>query len=286
MSISINPYASNNYYLNQTQTNKVSSKQDTYAQSLGDMLQLSGSYQTYTDGTPVAYTKDGNDSSSPLSMDDKKNYLTNLQTYLNSANLSSSSSTSDRFMQTLSSMKDSLSSFDPTNATDDQVNNLYQQTVQTVDSARPKHHHHKNDLSSIMNSILASDNSNSVDDMKSLLSTLSDKLSASSTNSTTSTSNATSVSNPSDLKTTLQTILSGTDLSTSSDTQIQDLFSQVLDAIKNSVNQQQGGNDQNSNAVQAESQVFTQPVYPVFNLNPTTSLNTQQSNTTSNQSVE
>lgn len=281
MSISINPYANNGYYVNQPQTKTVSSKENTYTQGFADILELSGSNQMYAgDAFGISY-----DSSETLSTSDKKNYLANLQSYLNSASFSSNAS--DPFNQALSTIKDSLTSFDLTTAADDQVTELFNQTMQTLESIKPKHH--RNELASLVKMALdMSDGSNqgdsvSVDDMKNFLSTLVDQISSSTVNSSDSTSNT------SDLLISFQNILSGTDLSKASDTEIRDMFNKILDAIKSAASQEQDedvNDNNNESGTLSSGKTFIRPFFPLFNLTLPSTTSTQTSDTSGSQVEE
>ncbi|MDP4087187.1 MAG: hypothetical protein Q8934_21735 [Bacillota bacterium] len=275
MSISINPnltsYDLANYLGNTQNTNSNSRAQNS--QFLNDLLNISNVGQTGNNGSLLTqFLPTGNYgptiSEPPLTTDQKKQFLENLQVKVNSADSTSSSNGQERFAAVQSTIKNDLSGFDASTATDDQVSKLFDQVTQTMKSARA-HHHESNS----QNNSNSSNSTLSVDDMKPYISNLIDKLSFSgvdSTDGTDSTDESTGpLLNPQDSS--LGDLLSGFDSANATDDQVQNLFTTVTNLLNNS--QDQGKDDPSLQTSEFPTVLQTSgATLPPFNWKPSTTL--------------
>lgn len=280
VSISINSNL-NNYdyqkYLSETQ-GKVSDKQNTYKDLLNDYLKLSNEgMQQYTGDQSTQFLPTGNYSptgSEPdLTTDQKKAFLTNLQTKLSSTD-PASSTTTDKVAAARSAVKADLTNFNASTASDDQVNSLFKQVTDTFASTHPhrgNHHLHAqnqgNPFSVGTNNVDQTSSNLTVNDMKTFLTNLMDNLSSNSSGNTTSSQN------PLDLSFADQ--LSGFDTSSATDDQIQSLFSQITEALNNSQTQGQDNTSLQQNSIDTGFPPILQAsgaALPPFNWKPTSTL--------------
>lgn len=154
MSLSINNYTSNSTYkTTQSDTSSTvtahhhlhrhsskiaaSGKQET----AGDSLQLSQEMMEYLAGyqntTPVSTETYGSDSGeNALTSDQKKLILADLQARLNGID-AADSGTKTSGTDPLSTVKEELSGFDASSATDQQISDLFDEVAQTLQSSRP-----------------------------------------------------------------------------------------------------------------------------------------------------
>jgi hypothetical protein len=297
MSISINSNL-NNYdyqkYLNATQGN-VSNQQNTYKDLLSDYLKLSNEgMQQYTGDQSTQFLPTGNYSptaSEPdlnLTIDQKKAFLTNLQTKLNGAGSASSpsspasspssaSTTTDQVAAARAAAQADLTNFNASTASDDQVNSLFKQVTDTFASAHPhrgKHHMHAqnqaNPLSLGTNNVDQTSSNLTVDDMKTFLTNLMSNMDNLSSDGS---GNTTSSQNPLDLSFADQQ--SGFNTSSASDDQIQSLFAQMTAALNNSQTQGQDTTSLQQNSSDTGLPPILQAsgaALPPFNWKPTATL--------------
>jgi hypothetical protein len=203
VSISINTQNGYDYskYLNENQS-KATDKQGQYAQFLNDYLNISNDgMQGYNGVQPTQFLPTGNYGPA-LTTDQEKTILTKLQSKFSSTDSASSS----KFAQARSTIKDDLKDFDASTATDNQVDTLFKQVTATLKGTLPSN---GSSLSAFGLSNLNSTGSKvSVDDMKSFLMNLVDKMSSVDSTSTQNTLDP----------------FSGLDPSSTTDDQTQNLF--------------------------------------------------------------
>jgi hypothetical protein len=240
VSIAINP-TTNNYdyqnYLSDTQSN-ASSKQNTYKEIFNDLLNLSNEY---AGGQTPQFLPSENftptTSKPDPTIDQEKTFLTNLQTKLGSTD-SATSNLLEKLAATQLNVKNDLTGFNPSTATDGQVDHLFKQLTDTLASADPllaanslNSQNTSFPLAGVLdNNLNGTSSSLSVDDMKNLLTNFMDLLTSNSNDS----DDLTSTSSSSTLDTSLLDQLSGLDTSSASDGQIQSIFSTIAQALQNS----------------------------------------------------
>lgn len=153
MSLPINPYNNTSVYSSrladsQTAAAKLAQSGQTEKETSKtvDSLQLSPEYLTYLANnqdqfsTTTTYDANTSEDTDPLTTDEKKSILTDLQSKLSS--LLSSSTVSDEedsnpLSELLSELEEKLSDFDASTATEEEIAELFDDVAQTVAEARP-----------------------------------------------------------------------------------------------------------------------------------------------------
>jgi hypothetical protein len=251
VSISINTQNGYDYskYLNASQS-KDTDKQGQYAQYLNDFLNISNEGMQGLNGVQATQFLPTGNYGTTLTTDQEKTILSKLQSKLNSTDSSSS-----KFAQARSTIKDDLKDFDASTATDDQVDNLFKQVTAALKGTLPSN---GSSLSAFGLSNLNSTGSTvSVDDMKSFLMNLVDKMSSVDSTSTQNTLDP----------------FSGLDPSSTTDDQTQNLFDLMTGAsglgLDNPILQQDSNNTDFPPILQTSGVAL-----PPFNWKPTITPNT------------
>jgi hypothetical protein len=293
LSISINTYDNSSSYTTTSSdsSNSVTNKHHPHRHSSdstankeqstsSDSVQFSLEMMEYLAGlqnqTSVSTGNYGSDSGeNALTTEQKKSILANLQTKLSSLGSSPSSDLVDNAANnnadnTISTIKDELSTFNASTATDQQVSDLFGEVTQTLESSRPSISNgnasqqaaNLGGLPPMMKAMggvvppfawgigdeqdsqQSGDNTVNTlttDQKKSILADMQNKLSSlSSSGSNDSSDNV--ANNAAKILSTIKDELSGFDASTATDQQISDLFGEVTQTIEQSLDGNQSSN--------------------------------------------